>query len=423
MARTFLHLLIFYFSTVIAFLKYLDNRLDAVSGAEIEGSQEYPAPVGLDRFSAPADILVRSIKTIRREVADEGTNTQPRNFHPDDGALVLHSSLSNLSSVEGYNLYSAPILTAQYRDILTATRDDLSRHHDVHGYTKFYQYKYSGWSFEVVVANGTLHYASLNAILTRYLKLIPTYGPATHFTRTRVGRLDRDRHPIADIALVPLDVQPRPESTAKAIQLEPGEVLVTDITPHGGKSHAVRFTGQELSIFGKPTITTVPKRQTSLEQEVVLQVAKSAFAVSVQIWRDPSLNLVAVSILILISVMLTALSQMALTLAAQITHGEAAGLLVGDKWDSGYLRVGRLCARFIMRIHRALTYAEGMSIIRTILSPLRAQGSEKKKMYALRGNVYERSDASANDGTQEMKVIGTWEIPAFETNTTYSGEL
>lgn len=442
MFRTLFQLVFFQLTSVIAFPSAQLIERSTASEDQSGFTDGIPAPFLLEASSTSDDVYVLPTISTRAIKAVDSAKVAPRElFHPNDGGLQLRSTLGNLTSVNGYNLYSAPIFTAQYSDVLTAARNDLLQNDDPNDVTSFYQCNHTGWSFEVVVANGTLHYASVSAIVSRYLKLIPSYDPATHVTRTRVGRVDRKENPIADIALVPLDVQPTFNSTATAITLEPGETLVTEVNPQGSTTRVERLTGQELSIFGTDPPPNLPKRQTGLEREVMRAVTNTAFAISVRLWRDPEGGLVTLrnAAVLLAPPIYLALTNMGLTLDAikqaadnaltESMLGALAGLTgssVTYEIGSGFFKFGYLSTRFMMKMNErdedgnlvVLNAVTWKKLAWAVLDPLqKLLKTKNSKIYAIQGKIYgPGTNGTGSEGDQQQQqqqVLGYWELTAL----------
>ena len=386
-------------------------------------------------------------------VAENAQVAQRNSYHPNDGGLQLYSTLGNITSVNGQNLYSAPIKTSIYRDILANAQLDILKHHDLNDVTGFYQCNHSGWSFEVVVANGTLHYGSLSAVVSRYMKLIPSYGPAKDVTRTRVGRIDRLGKPLADVAMIPLDAQPALNNTAVSIQLEPGQVLAIEITPQGSITRAETLMGQELSIFGTQEPRNFPKRQNGLEREVVRAVSTTTFSLSIRLWRDPQGRLPilrSAAIFLLARPIYLALTNLNLILdtieqahsavqsAAETMHNNTlSGIYAGLEGseleiNSGYFQFGYMSTRFLMKITErdengnlpvldAVTWPKlAWSILEPLKSLMVGNDSDSRQAYAVHGDIYgprslllNGTGQAAQEQQQQQVVVGYWELVAM----------
>ena len=437
-----------YFDRLLFVLYALASTIASLSfasvdplGTDIDGSILLSSQTLLESagnaLSTPEDVCVLETQEATVLLNDPETLGRRDGFHPNDEGLELRSSLGYMLSVNGARIYAGPIMTAQYLDILSNARDALKNNHGKNEVTNFYQFNHTGWTFEVVVTNGTLHYASLSAVVSRYMKLVPTWGPQSNITRTRVGRIDKKGHPFADIALIPSDRgapisnEPPSHSVGGSDSTTNG-VNVTYVTPFGSSWASQTLTGQELSIFRNSLPSSLPKRQTGLEQVILRAVAGTAFSVSVRLLEGPHGLIVRASIYLLVAVILLAFTRLRMEVSAAATveamHGPDWGRLAqrGFDIDSGQWELGKMTTNFGMRLYRGNQEGQlhGRSvdrqsagldadtwrrIMQTILSPLQSLDS-RSKFYSLEGDIY--GPANGNS-TGAPVIIGRWELSAL----------
>ena len=389
-----------------------------------------------DALSTPEDVYILEPQDAATLVNDPDTLRRRDGFHPNDEGLELRSSLGYMLSVNRARIYAAPIMTVQYLDILINTRDALKNNHGKNEVTNFYQFNHTGWTFEVVVTNGTLHYASISAVVSRYMKLVPSWGPQSNITRTRVGRIDKKGHPFADIALIPSDRgAPISEQSSSgpigASISTTKEVNVTYVTPFGSSWASQALSGHELSIFDNSLPSSLPKRQTGLEEIILRAVAGTTFSVSVRLLEGPHGLIVRASIYLLVAVIFMALTRFCMEVSGAATietmYGPDRGRLA-QRWfgiDSGRWELGKMIATFGMRLYRGNQggqlhgrSVDGQSagldadtwrkIAQTILSPLQSLDTQTT-FYSLEGDI---CGPAAGNSTAAPVIIGRWELRA-----------
>lgn len=122
-----------------------------------------------------------------------------------NSGLRLRSSNRNITAVNGDILYASPILLTELLALLRATREDLATHFDQNAMTKIYQFNHMAWSFNVVVAKGTLRYSSISSIVKRFIRLTSSQSEG-NITWTWAGCVFGGSEPIADVAMLPVCV-------------------------------------------------------------------------------------------------------------------------------------------------------------------------------------------------------------------------
>lgn len=364
-----------------------------------------------------------------------GTKSSSSSNEVYDKNLRLESSSTNITAVNGYILYASPILSAELLALLLATHNNLNTYRGRSDVTNHYQLNYTNWSFEVIVANGTLHYASISSIVTRFLRLMPDRQVNNNVTWTRVGCLYNGDKPIAYIAIVPLSTDQDP-IFANARSMEPPPTTPTPlhimtISPTGVINSTEVISPDALDIYGTSQLTRLPKRQASaLEREVILKVFDTALYMSLHILRNPDGLISRTVVIFFVVVIFVALSQFALGILGEMLFGSRASNQLGEIYglDSGSWRLGQLWARFVVKTtardhnDRLVSFdARSWEAIATaLLEPLKIAGNGEK-VYAVGGEV--RGPDPANNRTGEVVKLGEWQLTAEPVSAGIHDEL
>lgn len=387
----------------------------------------WDAPVSTDTFTLPSPFNTSSmtdhqVKAAIKPNVDSKSSSSPNEVH--DRNLRLQSSSSNITAVNGYTLYASLILSTELLALLLATHNNLNTYRGRNDMINYYQLNYTNWSFEVIVANGTLHYASISSIVTRFLQLMPDQPVNNNVTWTRVGCLYQDDTPIADVAIVPLSTN-QESIFANLSSMEPPSstpltMQIMTISPASVINSTELISPHSLDIYSTSQLATLPKRQASaLEREVILEVYNTALYVTLHVLRHPDGWISRTVVVFFIVVIHIAICKYSLGLLAESVFGHWGGNHLGEMYgfDSGIWRLGQLSARFMMKA-TAQDREGGLfpfdttqleAIATTLLKPLELAG-KGEEVYAVGGEV--RGPGPANNMTGEIVKLGEWQLTA-----------
>ena len=338
-----------------------------------------------------------------------------------DNSLHLRSSNRSVVGVNGDTLYASPINATELLALLLSTRNDLWPKAKADGQTNFYRSNHTTWAFEVAVGHGTLQYASILVIVTRFLHLLPSRF-SEPFTWSRVGCVYRGGEPIADVAILPLVPDQQPTSTGSsatnAAHIPVGPVEIMTITPQGVNNSTEIISPNALDIYRHNLASHVPKRQaSSIERDIIMKVFDSGYFLTVEIRRNPD-GIVARTMTLFLAVTIwLGLCKLALGLVAGLLLDSWAVSTLGEfyRLDSGSYRLGQLSARFILqataRDHEGKLVAFKMvtfkEIATALLEPLLQVQGRQEPAYAVGGEILGPDPVN---GTGKVVPLGTWEI-------------
>jgi len=385
----------------------------------------WDAPASFDQFTLSSLSNTSSMTDYRVKAAidlnaDSKSSSSPNEVY--DWDLHLESSSSNITAVNGYILYASLILLTQLLALLLATHNNLNTYRGRNDMTNHYQLNYTTWSFEVIVANGTLHYASLSSIVTRFMQIMPDREVNNNFTWTRVGCLYNGDKPIADVAIVPLSTDQEP-TFPKVRSMEPPPTTTTPvqiitISPTRVINSTEIISFNALDIYNSSQLTSLPKRQASaLEREVILKVYNTALYVTLHILRNPDGRITRTVKVFFIAVIYVAVCKFALGVLAELVFGSSGGNHLGEIYgfDSGIWRLGQLSARFVIKATardydgRLVSFDARTweAIATTVLEPLK-MANKGQEVYAVGGEL--RGPDPANNKTGQVVKLGEWQL-------------
>lgn len=339
----------------------IGNDGDSVVDSNLLISRDTPSysyladpPASIDTFTipSPSDTSSQTNVAVRAAVNSDAGPTSNKVYDKD---LHLRSGSRNVTGVNGYALYASPINSTQLLALLLATHNNLNTYRGRNDVTNFYQLNYTTWSFEVVVANGTIHYTTISSIVKRFLRLIPHKQVIGNITWTRVACLYNGDKPIANVAIVPLPTDPETVvvdfDKTGFVPATPTPVQVLTISPTGVINSTEVISPDALDIYRNSQVEPHPKRQTSsLEREVILKVINTGLYVTLHIFRDPNGEGRRTLAVFFTVVIFLSLSQFALGLLAELVLGsgsDGAAKVYGI--DSGSWHLGQMSARFVMK--------------------------------------------------------------------------
>ncbi len=390
-------------------------------------SSLWDGPASTDTFTLSPPSNTSSMTDYQIEAAikpnvDSKSSSSPNEVY--DQNLRLQSSSSNITAVNGYILYASPIMSAELLALLLATHNNLNTYRGRNDVINHYQLNYTAWSFEVIVANGTLHYASISSIVTRFLQLMPNQQVNNSIMWTRVGCLYHGDKPIADVAIVPLSTDQEP-IFANVSSLAPAPTTSTPlqimtISPTSVINSTEIISPDVLDIYSTSQLATLPKRQASaLERQVILKVYNTALYVTLHILRHPDGWISRTVVVFFIVAIYVAVCKYSLGVLAELVSGSWGGNHLGEIYgfDSGIWRLGQLSARFMMkatsrdREGRLASFdaTQWEAIATTIVAPLKLAG-KGDEVYAVGGEI--RGPDPANNKTGELVKLGEWQLTA-----------
>ncbi|KAL8740286.1 MAG: hypothetical protein Q9190_006995 [Brigantiaea leucoxantha] len=212
--------------------------------------------------------------------------------------VAFHSSTQSVASTEGFKLYSLPINATVYRNVMQTAIDDLSSHQQTEQTSKYVSNS-SSWSFSVIAVNTTITYGSIHSIAQHYLKLLP--ATTQGLVSTRVGTLNQDGSPIADVLLAPALEAPISNITIPQtpVTVDPttGEITSTNILTDGTvttEKQLFNTTAWTLAFANitKPNPEDLSKRaDTDLvtwpySEPTFVGLPGTSYGLNVHMWRD-----------------------------------------------------------------------------------------------------------------------------------------
>ncbi|KAI4258956.1 MAG: hypothetical protein LQ352_000952 [Teloschistes flavicans] len=240
----------------------------------------------LSKISPRLDITLPSLSEVSSNVGWK-RSLQARGI--SERGLHLKFSTISVTAVNGYTLYASPIALPDLLVLLLATYRDLSLSHVRTDLTNEYHYNTSVWSFEVAVADGTIHYSSILSIVKGFLQLMQ--GPhVSIITQSFAACLYKDTDAIADIAIIPsatnvdsisTDIEPENGDTSQSTPDIPTALIQVDtISPTGIITTTDTISSSALDIFD-PNPNPLKKRLGSaLDHEMVVKVASTTLYIA-----------------------------------------------------------------------------------------------------------------------------------------------
>ncbi|KAL8637519.1 MAG: hypothetical protein Q9228_005219 [Teloschistes exilis] len=346
--------------------------------------------------------------------------------------LHLKISTSSITAVNGYTLYASPIALPDLLALLLATYRDLSLSRAATDLTNAYHYNTSVWSFEVAVANGTIHYSSISSIVKRSLQTMQ--GPHVGIiTRSFIACLYKENNAIADIAIIPS--ASNEDSTWTTIGSENGgtsqsvpdipttPVRINTISPTGIVSTTNIIPQTALDIFNSNPDPLKRRSGSSIEREIVVKVASTTLYIARRILaRNELENEVANPIVAAAlpyffnAAVILAFSSFGLGVATESsTHAYYNHELLGNSFfvDSRIFPLGRLTARFYMwstlrdRQGRQVGFAAKVwdTLAKQFLEVVR-RAPQDREVYGTEGTVKGKDPVN---GTDDYVTWARWE--------------
>ena len=362
---------------------------------------------------------------------------------PSHNGLLLRSSSYNLTGVGGYPIFALPIVSSDLADILGQTQADLqTRNGEM--ITASYYVNTTKWSFSVTMANTTLPYATVEAVVARFLKLSSTVAGPQDIVSTRVAVIFNESTPIADIVIMPY--YPVSNSSDKPFSnfgngglstSRPNEIF--KITPFGS-SCAYQVINETAALA--PYLHEIHQGSLRIRSNwagVLIPLAQATFYTTIRIWRDPIYGIpVEVNIWTIQSVCIVAfyfsmkllwrisLDAKPLMETMSMLDPFDSEIFKNLTLDTGYYQVGRLVGRVV--IQATENVASGrfgdpqitalklyVALIKAILMPLKVS-SPQHLGWGMEGEVYGTSNAtSLGNTTVELdeggrEVVARWQI-------------
>ncbi|KAL8713838.1 MAG: hypothetical protein Q9225_006672 [Loekoesia sp. 1 TL-2023] len=351
-----------------------------------------------------------------------------------DNSLHLRSSDRSIVAVNGDTLYASPMNSTELLALLLSTHDDLSAKSKENGQTNFYQFNHTTWSFQVAVAEGTLNYTSISAIVTRFLRLIPSEH-LDPIIWSRVGCVYQGGKPIADVAILPLVSDQQTTftdfSTIDNARIPLTPVKVMTISPNGVTNSTEVISPHALDIYNSSLVTTLPKRQASpIGREMIMKVFDSGVFLTMEILRDPDGLVARAMISLLIIPFAQAYCKLAMGLIAGLVFEPWVGDLLGELYqlDSGSYRLGQLSGEFIIKAtardeegNLIAFKAETLkAVVNALLGPLIQTEDKKEPIYAMGGEILGPDPVNRTEG---VVPLGTWELRVEPTPAIVHDEL
>ncbi|KAI4203285.1 MAG: hypothetical protein LQ350_001982 [Teloschistes chrysophthalmus] len=352
--------------------------------------------------------------------------------------LHLKISTSSITAVNGYTLYASPIALPDLLALLLAAYRDLRLSHAANDFTNAYHYNTSVWSFEVAVANRTIHYSSISSIVKSFLQLMQ--GPhESIITHSFVACLYAENNAIADIAIIPsatkedstsIDITPEYADTPQSppdIPFTP--VQINTISPTGIVTTTDIISQSALDIFNPDPDRLKKRRGFSIDHEIVVKVASTTLYIARRILLRNDLEhelanpVVAVALPYFFNAaIILAVSSFGLGVATeQSTHPYYKHELLGKApiVDSRIFHLGRLTARFYMwstlrdQDGRSVGFAGKVwdALVKQFLE-VAERAPRDREVYATEGTVKGKDPVNGTDdyvtwARWEWKVRGT----------------
>ncbi|KAL9608445.1 MAG: hypothetical protein Q9167_006727 [Letrouitia subvulpina] len=264
-----------------------------------------------DISSLEDDVSSPNVRTDSLVIAENGAETNLSSSSPGrkliEYPISVHSSTGYVMSTEGIKVYSLPIDTTNYRNLLQGAIDDLSRHERLQHTTR-YTFNSSDWSFNVLVVNTTVNYATIDTVVKHFLKLLPE--SAQGLVNARVATIIRNKLPVADVMVIPAFEVPAVEAitavsnqSAVAVDLNTatGQVNFTTVLASGSFTELQPFDEAIWTRFVQNVTNAVDEGHSKakikktrtvnidlLDMAHNIAVPGTAYGLNVRIWRDPA---------------------------------------------------------------------------------------------------------------------------------------
>ncbi|KAI4160700.1 MAG: hypothetical protein LQ342_005539 [Letrouitia transgressa] len=353
----------------------------------------------------PSDIVQTDV--IGTESNSTGRRLQETNLH-------FRSAQRNITTVNGIELHSPPILTTHLRTLLEGARKDLKAVKQVNSDTLHYHWNSSEWSWNFIAPKERVSYTAILAIVAKLIRQIPS-DTSYNVTWARLGRLDRGDIPIADCLFIPSNsadtfIAGAPQENQTLTE----EVIVRIITPTTITNTTEIVNSSALAFYNT---SPLPKRQ--MPDEIMIRIANSVWALGVRLWRNPNDEVIEMGVNLAICAMFVGLAQYAIILSLHHVLGTVLADAVTDIYGmhSGAFRLGRMIARFSMQL--TMTDEHGVlvrvnpdvwkKLAYAIIARLQQHRSGSAKTYAVEGEIFGPNIAN---GTNEQVVAGRWELIA-----------
>ena len=354
--------------------------------------------------------------------------------------LLLRSSSSNVSGVGGYPIFALPIMSSDLAEILSKTQADLQmRKGDLPA--SFYHVNTTDWSFWVTIANTTLHYDAIKAVVTRFLKLAFTTATPQDILSTRVGVILNNMTPIANIAIIPSrsvnndsdipfsnfgDYGPSTSQSNEVFQ----------ITPFGSTC-AYQDVNETAALAPYLDHHSLIKHQDisprSLETDMLAPFTHTALQVVYRLWRDPVYGLpVEVKLWAVKGALHIALWACSNLLLHELFNPMSPTQVdtITKKWkdanyyqnctfDTGYYTVGRLMARLVIENAKKSEATDPLTamlklnieIIEAVMKPMEGMDPQDDA-FAMEGEVYGPSNVTSRTNSTTLHEEGGREVVA-----------
>ena len=353
-------------------------------------------------------------------------------FQLDKKQLFLRSSIKNISGIGGYPLFALPIFSTDLVKLLSETKADVEKRVS-QTLASAYQYSTNKWSFSVILANTTVPYALIQGAVTRFLKLSSTIKAPEDVVFTRVGVIYNGSTPIANIAILPYQIVSNssfvPFSNFGQYKNFPASqpIEIIKVTPFDS-SCAYQFVNQTavLSPFqGHGLLEQQNFTTRSLEAEILVRVGQTAIDMSLYLWRREDGLPLEVKVWALKSVLYIASWQISAAALSGLFEFDPFSNLLKDgsfdentELDTGFYVLGRLIARFIVRLivttAHILSLGVWKDIVTALLAPLQAMSADASA-WAMEGEIYgpnvtNDSHAAKSEEKGKGNVVARWQI-------------
>ncbi|KAI4184210.1 MAG: hypothetical protein L6R41_004911 [Letrouitia leprolyta] len=331
--------------------------------------------------------------------------------------LHLRSHDRSVACVNRAFLYAVQINATELLRLLLSTRDDLSAKAKGSSQANFYQFNHTNWSFNVAVANGTLGYNAILAVVSRFLRLFPSHDTPP-IIWSLVGCVYDGGEPVANVAILPLNANQDLTSTdlgvADASPIPPTPVQVLTISPTGAVSSTEVVSSQALDVYKTNPPTTLPKRQMGGD---VLRAFGTGLFFTVRILRGNDGLVHQATVALMITPILIALCKWALGAIAGIFFEPWLGdeLAKLYRLESGSYRLGQYTGRFL--IYGTARDREGRLVALdidtykatayAIVDPLLQISDRQMQIYSMGGEVL---GPDSVNGTGKTVILGKWEL-------------
>ena len=391
--------------------------------------------ITIDERDLSPDILATSVPVSSIHNPDKKGQNLKHN------SLLLRSSPSNVSGIEGYPIFALPIMSSDLAEILSKTQADLqTRNGDLS--TSFYRVNTTDWSFLVLMDNTTLPFAAIRSVVTRFLKLASTTAGPQDIVSTRVGVIFNDSTPVADIIIMPC----RPVSNISDIPFtnfgnhglpasHPNEVF--QVT-HYGSTCAYQVvnetTALALYLDHDPTTKQNNLRTRDIQGELVAPLGQTIYQIGYRLWRDPVYGIpVLVKAWALRGIILVAMQLATFELFKELRDPippsevgttpspfKLGGLNQTSTLDTRYYPVGRLMARFVIQTMDNFRPVEPLGVLlKTNFEILKAIAKPVEDMnpqddvFAMEGEVYGPNNTDPENSTKEegvRQIVAKWQL-------------